>query len=193
MYILRWKDSGTGEAGKYDYSFFAKQQTITPGGQWWVTDYCHATIVVSNGDWVSFCNHQGWGCGQLLRSTNAGNSWTLTDSTDTIGIGNCVPFVDVSQNPNDLDDVVVTGGFGWMPDPAKHISNETFWAGGLRRSTNGGKSAYCSPLSLPSPSSIVLICSCWPRARCALSRATICALSWCVGHQLGYHAPIPVP
>ena len=62
-----------------------------------------------------------------------------------------MPFVDVSQNPNDLDDLVVTGGFGWMPDPAKYISNETFWAGGLRRSTDGGKSASISRFPVLAP------------------------------------------
>eukprot|EP00039_Didymoeca_costata_P002490 m.60534 g.60534 ORF g.60534 m.60534 type:complete len:865 (+) comp11330_c0_seq2:42-2636(+) len=130
--MFAWTSSASASKGSYDYSFFAHQ----PGNVWWVTDYCHATVVTSSGDLLSFCNHQGWGCGQLVRSSDNGKTWTLTDSKDVKGISNCIPFVDVAQNPNNLDDIVITGAYGWMPQPGK--SNATTWFGGVRRSSDGG-------------------------------------------------------
>jgi hypothetical protein len=63
------------------------------------------------GDWLSFCNKQfgqavngRWepgGAGQLVRSSNFGMTWSLTNSHDAVGIGNDVTFVDISQNPED--------------------------------------------------------------------------------------------
>lgn len=61
--MFAWRDTGTAARGAYDYALFNHQ----PGNVWWATDYCHTTIAVANGDLVGFCNHQGWGCGQLLR------------------------------------------------------------------------------------------------------------------------------
>lgn len=81
----------------------------------------------------------GWrGC-VIVRFSSAdhGKSWILTDTQDVPGIGHGVPFVDIAQNPLNLDDLVVTGGFGWMPPPG--TGNGTTWLGGLRRSLDGGK------------------------------------------------------
>ena len=41
------------------------------------------------------------GAGQLVRSSNFGMTWSLTNSHDAVGIGNDVTFVDISQNPED--------------------------------------------------------------------------------------------
>jgi hypothetical protein len=135
--MFAWSSSTSALKGSYDYTLFNHQPLVNGKPTWWVTDYCHTTVAVKNGDLVAFCNHQGWGCGQLLRSTDKGKTWTLTDAVNISGIEHCVPFVDVAQNQENLDDIVITGGFGWMPPPGDN--NATTWVGGLRRSTDGGK------------------------------------------------------